>query len=63
MEVCIDALQVAKGYSFAQYHLVECTDEEGVEETAVEDSQSHHTADKFEVIQVLWIDSGMRVDL
>lgn len=63
MEICIDAFHVCQGYSFAQDHLVESTNEKGVKEATVEDSQSHYAADKFEVIQVLWIDSGMRVDL
>ena len=46
-----------------QYHLVESANEESIQEPSVEDSETNYTANELEVVQVLWIDTGMRVDL
>lgn len=63
MEVSINPFHVRQGYFFPQYHFVEGADEESIEEAAVKYSQSYHAADKFEVVQMFWIDAGMRIDL
>ena len=46
-----------------QYHLVKADDEIRVEESAMENGQTHATADKFEVVQMLWVDARSRINL
>lgn len=46
-----------------QHHLVKCTDEERIQESAVENRQAHNATDEFEVVEMLWVDTRVRIDL
>jgi hypothetical protein len=63
VELSIDSLHVEKVDFLAENHLVKGTDEEGVQEAAVENGQTDHAADEFKVAEMLGVDAGVRVDL
>lgn len=63
MKVCVDPFHICKRHFLPQDHLVESANEECIEKASVEDSQAYHSADEFEVIEMLRVDSGVRVDL
>ena len=46
-----------------QHHLIQRSNKEGIQESAVEDRKTYHTADEFEVVEMLWVDARVRVDL
>lgn len=46
-----------------QHHLIQSSNKEGVQESAMEDRKTDHTADELEVVEMLWIDARVRVDL
>jgi hypothetical protein len=46
----IDAFHVLDGDLLPQHHLVECANEERVQETTMEDGEANDAADKFEVV-------------
>ncbi len=63
VEIGIHALHVGEDDRLAQDHLVQGSDEEGVQEAPVEDGKAHHAADEFEVIKMLGVDARVRIDL
>jgi hypothetical protein len=63
MELGIDTLHVGQSDSLLQDHLVEGADKEGIQEASVEDSQTDHATNEFEVSKMLRVDAGVRVDL
>lgn len=63
MQIFINTLHVLQRHLLSQHHLVECADEERVQESTVEDGQTNDTADKLEVVQMFRINAGVRIDL
>lgn len=63
MHILINTFHVLERNLLSEHHLVECSDEERVEETAVEDRQTNDAANKLEVVQMLGINAGMRIGL
>lgn len=63
MKLGVYTLEIGQGDLLLEDHLVESDDEVGVQETTVEDTQSEHTSDKLEVVQVFRVDSRVGVDL
>ena len=46
-----------------QHHLIKRSNKERIQESAVEDRKTNHTADELEVVEMLWVDARVRVDL
>ena len=63
MEVGVYPFHIREYDLLSKYHLVESTDEEGVEESSVEDGKTNNSANEFEVVEMFWVDAGVRVDL
>lgn len=63
VKICVATLHICKRYFLPENHLVEGADEESIEETPVEDGQPNNSADEFEVVEMLRVDAGVRVDL
>jgi len=63
MEVGIHTFHVLQRHLLPQNHLVEGTNEECIEETAVEDGQANDTSNELEVVEMFGIDPRVRVDL
>lgn len=63
MEILIHTLHVLKRNFLPQHHLIKCTNEERVQESAMEDSEANHPANELEIVQMLRVDTRMRVDL
>ncbi len=63
VQLDIHTLQIRKSNLFLQDHFVEADDEVRVEESTVEDAETKHASNELEVIQVLWVDARVRVDL
>jgi hypothetical protein len=63
MEFTIDTFHISHSDLFGQDHFIKGDNKEGIEESAMEDGETHDTADEFEVVQVLGIDTRVRVDL
>jgi hypothetical protein len=63
VELSIDALHVGQCDSLLQDHLVECTNEECIQEAPMEDSQADNATNELEVTKVLRVDTRVRVDL
>lgn len=63
MQVLIHTLHILKSDLLAQHHLIEGSDEEGIQEAAVEDSQTNHSADELEVIEMLGVHARVGINL
>jgi len=63
VEVSIDTLHIRQNYLLPQNHLVKRSNEEGIQKASVEDGQTDYTTNELEVIQMLGIDAGVRVNL
>lgn len=63
MKLGVYTLEIGQGDLLLEDHLVESDDKVGVQETTVEDTQSEHTSDKLEIVQVFRVDSRVGVDL
>ena len=63
MEGLVDTLEIGDGDLFAEDHLVEARNKEGVKEASVENGHSDDATNKLEVREVLGIDVRRRVDL
>lgn len=63
MQVLIDTLHILEGHLLPQHHLVEGADEEGVQETTMENRQTDYSADELEVVQMLWVDARVGINL
>jgi hypothetical protein len=63
MQILIDTLHVLQRHLLPQHHLVEGTDEERVQETAMENCQTDYSADELEVVQMLRVDARVGINL
>lgn len=63
MQFGVDTLQVHESHLLLQDHLVEGSDEVGIQEPAVEDAQTQTATDELEVVQMFRVDARGRVDL
>lgn len=63
MQVFIDTFHILEGDLLPQHHLVECSNEERVEETTMKDGETDNAANKFEIIQMFGINAGVRINL
>jgi hypothetical protein len=63
VEILIDTLHILQRDPLSEHHLVECANKERVQEASVEDGKSNNTTDKFEVVQMLGVDTGVRIYL
>lgn len=63
VEISIHSLHVLESDLLLEDHLIEGTDEESVQETAVENGQTYNTPDELEVVQMFRVDTRVRVDL
>lgn len=63
VEIFIHSLHILDLHLLSQHHFIECSNEEGIEEAAMEDGQTNDTSNEFEVIQVTRVDAGVGVDL
>jgi hypothetical protein len=63
MQVLIDTLHVLERHLLPQHHLVEGTNEKGVQETTVENRETDYSADELEVVQMLGVDARVGINL
>lgn len=63
VELCIHTLHIGQRDPLLQDHLVECTNEECIQEAPVEDSQTDNTTNELEVSKMLRVDAGVWVNL
>lgn len=63
MQLRIHTLQIRQRNLLPQNHLVETDNEIRVQEPAMEDRQTHTPSNELEVVQMLRVDAGGRVDL
>jgi hypothetical protein len=63
MEVFVNSLHVLKCDLLSEHHLIECTNEERIQESSMENRQSDNSANELEVVQMFGVDAGVRVDL
>ena len=63
VKLSIDTLKISQRDLLAKDHLVECSNEVRIQEAAVEDAETQAATDELEVVQVLGVDAGRRVNL
>ena len=63
MEIGVNSFHIRKVDLLPEDHLVEGADEKSVKESSMEDSQTDNTSNEFEVIQMLWVDARVGIDL
>jgi hypothetical protein len=63
VQILIHTLHILKSDLLPQHHFVESSNEEGIQETTVEDSQTNHSADELEVVEMLGIHARVGVNL
>lgn len=63
MQILIHTFHILKTDLLPQHHLVESSNEEGIQETTVEDSQTNHSADELEVIEMLGVHARVGINL
>jgi hypothetical protein len=63
VQIFIHTLHILKGNLLPQHHLVESSDEEGIQETTMENSQTDHSADELEVIEMLGVHARVGINL
>lgn len=63
MEIFIHTLHVLERDFLPQHHLVESTNEERIQKSAMENSQADHPTNELEIVQVFGVDARMRIDL
>jgi hypothetical protein len=59
----INTFHVTEGNLLLEDHLVQRSDEVGIEESTMEDGETEDATNELEVVQVLGIDRGVGVDL
>ena len=57
MQLRVDALEVRDDDLLAEHHLVERSDEVGIQEPAVENTEAQAPTDELEIVQVLRVDT------
>jgi len=63
VELSIDTLHVGQSDPLLEDHLVECTNEECIQEAPVEDSQTDNATNELEVSKMFRVDAGVWVNL
>lgn len=63
MQILIHTFHILKTDFLAQHHLVESSNKEGIQETTVEDSQTNHSADELEIIEMLGVHARVGINL
>jgi hypothetical protein len=63
MKLCINTLEVGQCHFLPQDHFVEADNEVSVEESAMEDAQAQATTDELEIVEMLRVDAGCRINL
>jgi hypothetical protein len=63
MEFTIDTFHISHSDLFGEDHFIKGDNKKGIEESAMENGETHDTANEFEVVQVFGVDARMRVDL
>lgn len=63
VQILIHTFHILKTDLLPQHHLVESSNEEGIQEATVEDSQTNHSADELEVIEMLGVHARVRINL
>ena len=63
MELGINSFQINQRHVFSQNHFIETGDEVGIEESAVENSQTKTSPYKFEIAQMVGVNAGGVIDL
>jgi hypothetical protein len=63
MQIRIHTLQIGQGNFPAQDHLVQADYEVRIQEPAVKDTEANTPPDKFEIVEMFWVDSRCRVNL
>jgi hypothetical protein len=63
VQIFIHTLHVLKSDLLPQHHLVESSNEEGIQETTMEDSQTDHSANELEVIEMLGVHTRVGINL
>ena len=63
MQILIYSFHILKTDLFPQHPLVESSNEEGIQEATVEDSQTNHSADELEVIEVFGVHARVGINL
>lgn len=63
MQILIHTFHILKTDLLPQHHLVESSNEEGIQESTVEDSQTNHSADELEVIEMLGVHARVGINL
>ena len=57
VQLCVHTLQIGQRHLFLEDHLVERGDEVGIQEAAMEDTQTKTASDELEVVQMLGVDA------
>jgi hypothetical protein len=63
VEIFVNTLHVLERNLLPKHHLVECTNEEGIEETAMENSKSDDSSNELEIVEVLGVHARMGINL
>jgi len=63
MELGINSFQINQRHVFSQNHFIETGDKVGIEESAVEDSQTITSPYKFEIAQMVGVNAAGVFDL
>ena len=63
MEIGIHTFHIRQADSLSENHLVQSANEEGIQESPVEDSQTDNPTNELEVVEMLRVDAGVGVDL
>lgn len=63
MQVFVNAFHILKSDLLPQHHFVEGSDEERIQETAVENSKADDPANELEVVEMLRVDPRVGINL
>lgn len=63
MEIFVDSFHVLKSDLLSEHHLVERANEKRIQKSSVENRKANNSPDELEIVQVLWVDAGVRVNL
>jgi hypothetical protein len=63
VKIFVNTLHVLERNLLSKHHLVERTNEERIEETAMENGKSDDSSNKLEIVEVLGVHTGMGINL
>jgi hypothetical protein len=63
MEVGIHSLHVRERNPLPQDHFVESANKECIQEPSVENGQANNSADELEIVEMLWVNTRVGIDL